>query len=136
MATRSRIAIANPDGSYTSVYCHWDGYPDNNGRILAEHYSSTDKVRLLLSGGDFSSLEPNPEEIGYYSQRGETGVEALVSATLADLVFLTQDCGGEWLYVWDGAQWLVAEGGVAMFGLPASRAPGELHPLSEFGVET
>ena len=27
MATRSRIAKQNPDGTIKSVYCHWDGYP-------------------------------------------------------------------------------------------------------------
>ncbi len=31
MATRSRIAIENQDGSVTSVYCHWDGHIETNG---------------------------------------------------------------------------------------------------------
>jgi hypothetical protein len=26
MATRSRIAIENQDGTVTSIYCHFDGY--------------------------------------------------------------------------------------------------------------
>jgi len=30
MATRSNIGIVNEDGSVTGIYCHWDGYPENN----------------------------------------------------------------------------------------------------------
>ena len=34
MGTRSRIGIRNADDSVDSIYCHWDGYPDHNGRLL------------------------------------------------------------------------------------------------------
>ena len=39
MATRSRIAIEKENGTVESIYCHWDGYPENNGRILVENYT-------------------------------------------------------------------------------------------------
>lgn len=56
MATRSRIGMVNEDGTVSSIYCHWGGYPSNNGRILSEHYKDREKVKKLISLGDISSL--------------------------------------------------------------------------------
>ena len=61
MGTRSTIALEFADGTVQQVYCHWDGYLDNNGRILQEHYSDPFKLRDLIDLGDISSLRP---EIG------------------------------------------------------------------------
>ena len=58
MATRSRIAIEKEDGTVLSIYCHWDGYPSNNGKILQENYQDREKVEKLISLGDISSLAP------------------------------------------------------------------------------
>ena len=56
MATRSTIAIEYADGTVDQVYCHWDGYLENNGRILRDHYSNPFKLRDLIDLGDISSL--------------------------------------------------------------------------------
>ena len=56
MATRGRIGIEMPDHSVVSVYCHWDSYPENNGRILVEHYQNREDVKELIDGGSMSSL--------------------------------------------------------------------------------
>ena len=61
MATRSTIALEYADGTVHQVYCHWDGYLDNNGKILFENYKDPFKVRDLIDGGAISSLGP---EIG------------------------------------------------------------------------
>ena len=58
MATRSTIALEFADGTVQQVYCHWDGYLDYNGKILAEHYSDPFKLRELIDLGDISSLRP------------------------------------------------------------------------------
>ena len=60
MGTRSAIAMKTEDG-IRSIYCHWDGYVDHNGRILKEFYSTDEKVKALLDLGDLSSLR---QEIG------------------------------------------------------------------------
>ena len=91
MATRSRIAIEKENGTVESIYCHWDGYPENNGRILIENYKDHEKVQALIDLGDISSLAPNVEAdphtrhtfndpvdgvvVAYGRDRGETGVE-------------------------------------------------------------
>lgn len=59
MSTRSYIGIINKDRSIDAVYCHWDGYPDNQGPILKDSYDSAEKVRKLLSLGSLSALGRN-----------------------------------------------------------------------------
>ena len=89
MGTRSRIGVMHGDNC-KSVYCHWDGYLDHNGRILLEHYDSS-KANHLVALGDISSLctdvfvaegvehsFDNPAEnitIFYGRDRGEEGTE-------------------------------------------------------------
>jgi hypothetical protein len=110
MATRSTIALEFADGTIQQVYCHWDGYLSNNGKILQEHYSDPFKLRSLIDLGDISSLGPeigdkhdfeNPHKYGtdeyfaeqtrrrefttfYGRDRGETGCEARRYTNYAD----------------------------------------------------
>jgi hypothetical protein len=58
MGTRSTIALEFADGTVEQVYCHWDGYLEHNGKILAEHYSDPFKLQKLIDLGDLSSLRP------------------------------------------------------------------------------
>ena len=80
MATRSRIGLQLSDDSIVSVYCHYDGYPAHNGRVLRTHFDTIEKVRELIDGGDMSCTRTNVDwnnetlpEVGplYYSARGE-----------------------------------------------------------------
>ena len=128
MSTRSRIAYKNENGHYVSVYCHWDGYPACNGKILLECYRNMDMVRDLISNGNLYSLgrsigtridcagsnnEPNiggdDQCIFYGRDRGESGTEATVNNTLTGLKNHTEGCGGEWLYVFRDGAWFVAD---------------------------
>ncbi len=61
MSTRSRIAVKQEDGSYTSIYCHFDGYPTGVGKILTTFYTDPAKVEQLIELGSLSSIGP---EIG------------------------------------------------------------------------
>ena len=71
MATRSTIALEYADGTVGQIYCHWDGYLSNNGKILLENYTDPFKVRELLDNGDMSSLSETVEGCTFYKQRGE-----------------------------------------------------------------
>jgi hypothetical protein len=62
MATRSTIALEYPDGTVKQVYCHWDGYPSHNGKLLLENWSDFEKLDNLMKEGDLSFLG---ESIGY-----------------------------------------------------------------------
>lgn len=87
MATRSTISIENADGTITSVYCHWDGYPSHNGEILLHHYHY-DKLAELISNGDMSSLNEEIEKCEFYKNRGED----LISNTYNDYYDYLKNC--------------------------------------------
>ena len=59
MSTNSTISLLNDDGTVTSVYCHWDGYPTHNGRLLVDHYNNPEIIRQLLAHGSMSILGKN-----------------------------------------------------------------------------
>ena len=61
MSTNSRIGIRNENGTITSIYCHWDGYPEHNGKLLLEHWTDREKVEELIKLGNLSELG---QEIG------------------------------------------------------------------------
>lgn len=61
MSTRSTIARKNPDNSFTSIYCHYDGYPAGVGKVLYENYRTSKLVNALMDLGNLSILAP---EIG------------------------------------------------------------------------
>ena len=118
MATRSTIGVLNGDGSVTSIYCHWDGYPEYNGHLLAEHYTSDEKIATLMALGDLSSLgaeigtqKPfNTGVIGnecmaYGRDRGETGVEAVTHPTVSEWMKNRARAGCEYGYLWEAAGW-------------------------------
>lgn len=74
MATRSRIAFEE-NNEIKSIYCHWDGYLSNNGKILFENYQTLDKVKELISLGELSSLKETIEETkenSYHIKQNET----------------------------------------------------------------
>lgn len=100
MATRSTIALEYADGTVQQVYCHWDGYLDNNGKILLKHYQDPFKLRELMDLGDLSSLrsdvgtqhdfddrEASEHQCTFYGRdRGETGCEAKTFKDFVDYV--------------------------------------------------
>jgi predicted CxxxxCH...CXXCH cytochrome family protein len=56
MSTRSRIGIINKDKTVTSIYCHFDGYPEGVGKTLKQHWMDTKKIKKLLKLGNLSIL--------------------------------------------------------------------------------
>ena len=127
MGTRSRIAVMH--GSVCkSVYCHWDGYLDHNGRILQEYYDSA-KANNLVALGDLSSLRPNIGEKHAFSKlevpmddeaydklygdmttfygrdRGEEGCDFKVAHTFEEFLEQVNYCGAEYYYVMKDGVW-------------------------------
>ena len=51
MGTRSHIIYEEPTGEVLSMYCHYDGYPSHNGRILFDQYNSAKKAKALVEVG-------------------------------------------------------------------------------------
>jgi len=149
MGTRSRIGVMHGTNC-KSVYCHWDGYLDHNGRILLEHYDST-KANFLVALGDLSSLRPDvfvadgvehsfekPAEdicVFYGRDRGETGTSWETDATFEAFFERAKDCGADYYYIMRDGEWFVGttyEHDVKMGGklVPLAEA------LAEADIET
>lgn len=89
MGTRSTIIQKIDSDTYRSIYCHWDGYLSNNGRILLKHYQDPEKVSKLLLLGSLSSLR---EEVDIPEGKIHTYDEAQPNITVA----YHRDRGEEW----------------------------------------
>ena len=121
MATRSRIAIEDQDGTVRSIYCHWDGYPEHHGPILLEHYQTQEKVESLIALGSISSLNENVEipegvthnfdnpadgiVVAYRRDRGEElsvkahgNVKAFAESDIEQYGYVFT-AAGEWLFI-------------------------------------
>lgn len=71
LTTIKRALIAYDTGEkICGVYCHLDGYPSSVGRILYSHYlGDIDKVKKLISLGDFSNLRDTVDKTKLESYR-------------------------------------------------------------------
>lgn len=124
MSTKSRIGILHKDGTTETVYCHSDGYPEHQLPILKEHYSTAEKVEVLLKLGDLSYLGERiaPEEgeehrfeygsraegvtVAYHRDRGEPLSPAQCHGSVDALK--ASDWCISWFYLFDAAngKWL------------------------------
>ncbi len=103
MGTRSRVAVMHGD-ICKSVYCHYDGYLDYTGRILQEHYGST-QANALIARGDNSGVKPTLEEMNFYSDRGEEDVSWRVAHSFEEFLEQVESCFGEYYYVMRDGVW-------------------------------
>jgi hypothetical protein len=116
MATRSHIGVRNTDGTVDYIYCHWDGYPEHNGKILIDQYADMDKVNALMKLGDLSILGYEIGEkqdfddrsthnrnwcLAYGRDRGRQDV----SVKTTQFVDLLKDDNVDYVYVFDGDYW-------------------------------
>lgn len=122
MATHSTIGRYNNDGSVTSIYCHWDGYPAGVGAVLTKHYTDDAKIDALLALGDISSLgneigerhdfdsrEHDEWTTAYGRDRGETDVAKMIHSSLGEWFRSRSGSGCEYAYLWDGGAWRVSK---------------------------
>ena len=119
MATRSNIAIVNQDKSISSIYCHWDGYPEYVGKLLLNHYTTSDIVNELLNLGNLSNLDKNvnptdihtfdkPEEgvcVAYGRERGEKDQEAIVFEDLGEFEDSAKNSWADYQYLFEDGKW-------------------------------
>jgi hypothetical protein len=114
MATRSRIGIQLKNGSVLSVYCHWDGYPEWNGKKLKEHFNSYEQAEELIDGGDISSLWTDTDwqnnkmkgyRTLYYAERGEGDTEPNLDNSLQSFIKGVNDSWADYAYLFADGEW-------------------------------
>ena len=142
MATRSNIAMKTADGKIVSVYCHWDGYVANNGKILLENYADISKIEALVALGSISSLGEQIGEVQDFNDRdtqkdewtlfySRDRGEELSIQEYADIPSWIADME-EYAYPWNGTEWLVNDHGATdangypIFDLLSTLVPIEL----------
>jgi len=127
MATRSRIAIENENGTVTSIYCHFDGYLRGVGKTLFEHYDR-EKTEKLMELGDISVLgESTLDTIAYHRDRNED-LHLIHFLKVEDLFEFGFESGVEYIYCLTiGGIWLVNK-------LGSSRVDILVEELEEEGI--
>ena len=134
MSTRSNIGMVSKTGKTAFlIYCHYDGYPSVNGKILLEHYQDETKVKQLIQLGDLSCLGaeigkkhnfdecPRPAEhenwtISYGRDRGEKRVRPR-RYSKSDLLSWKELCQEEYLYLWMDGAWWFTDGNIPLIPL-------------------
>ena len=119
MATRGNIAIVNEDGSITSIYCHYDSYPQYVGKMLLNHYNNVGIINELMELGDLSSLGEHlyaaghtwsaPIEgvcVAYGRDRGEKGVESRVFKSIEQYNRNADNSGVNYQYLFEDGMWI------------------------------
>ena len=125
MATRSIIGIVNEDKSITGIYCHYDGYLENNGKLLLNHYNNVGIINELMDLGDLSYLDKklysdnnshtfkNPQPgvcVAYGRDRGETNVDGVIYEDLGGFEDAMEDYGCDYQYLFDNGKWMYRAG--------------------------
>jgi len=115
MSTRSNIVL-NKDGKYHMIYCHSDGYPSHNGRILLENYTNEEKIWELIQLGDISLLGgeigekhdfnnyPDNVVTAYHRDRGDDIDETKHNSfdTKEDAL---ETCDNDYTYLFEDGKW-------------------------------
>jgi len=142
MGTRSLIGVMDENGFVKGIYCHWDGYPEHNGRILRDHYTTPSKILKLIALGDlsvlgseigrkhaFSQFEvPEAERAAYevrtenwckaYGRdRGETCTKAQKYKDIFE--FIGDDRGQDYTYVYVNGKWECRNSDKELVDIPA-----------------
>jgi hypothetical protein len=118
MATRSLIATKK-GVTYKSIYCHWDGYPENQYPLLKNYYSDPEKIDKLIELGALSYLgkeigekqpfdKPNEDWcLSYGRDRGEEDFQAKENLSMKEVFQEAYGCGAEFLYVHEDNEWKI-----------------------------
>lgn len=131
MSMRSYIAKRVGEDQYLTIFCHYNGYPDDNGEILVKYYNTPDRLDQLLALGDLHSLgkriapDPNYPHNSTHPQKGVTiAYQRDEGMTNCGAVIMSLDELNDWLsdgveysFVYDQGNWLYFPIGEAEYGM-------------------
>ena len=109
MATRATIGYLNPDNTITTTYNHYDGYPENLGVALKNHYATNEKAKEIANMGYVSYVNPENGDIEANNKSNPVtvGDSDLVSSIQ---YFKDQASEGDYAYLWvpQNEEWMYA----------------------------
>ena len=106
--TRSQIGKIKKNGKITSVYMHYDGYPEHMLPTIKKGYKDGKAVDTLLKNGGGSGLEADPSEINFYGDKATIAgdiknLNKYISHADynggAEFIYLFDERDGEWYMV-------------------------------------
>jgi len=107
MSTRSNIILLTESNRVRSIYCHYDGYLEHNGKMLLDNYTSTKDVKALISLGSIRSLKPTIDEIAEeeYTEGHQSFPSLRAYMSQVDTLFI------EFIYLWseEDESWWVSK---------------------------
>lgn len=109
MGTRSRIGILKEDGSVESVFCHWDGDPSSNGKLLLKCYNTKEAAQAIIELGDISFLGRTLEygdTRDYKRWRNEERPKR-IDKTLSSYLSQFGNWSEDYLYLFKNDKWYV-----------------------------
>ena len=107
--TRGQFGKIDKKGNITSVYTHYDSYPENVLPIIKKSFKGGKNVDTVLSKGANSGLDSDISKINFY---GDGSVASNGNIKKIDLYLSSvSDDGAEYVYLWDekSKKWMMAD---------------------------
>jgi hypothetical protein len=108
MATRSLIGLKNGE-TVKYVYCHFDGYPSNNGvGTKLARYWNLKKTQELMDRGDLRSLGDDFASCQFFNdiEDEKSGHKIVGLGDYAESQFLKENWDIEYFYLFDNGKWM------------------------------
>jgi hypothetical protein len=111
--TRGQFGKIDKSGNITSIYTHYDSYPENVLPIIKKSFAKGKNVDDVIAKGDCSGLDADINKINFYNKPGVkvnplTGNVDTIKKYLNTAI---NDSGAEYVYLWDerSKQWLMID---------------------------
>ncbi len=107
MATRAQVAYIDEDMSkIITTYNHYDGYPENLGKALLNHYDSDEKAKYIASSGYISYIDPETGDVDATHNESPTIIrDGDVDTLLRKFYDHSNGSGADYVYLYAG-QWI------------------------------
>ena len=110
--TRGQFGKIDKKGNITSIYTHYDSYPENMLPIIKKSFKNSKSVDAVIAKGDCSGLETSIDKINFYGDKNAmTPSKGSISDVSKYLRDVANNGGAEFVYLWDEAnkEWLMAD---------------------------
>ena len=120
MATRAAIIYFDPEKlEAVSTYNHYDGYPENLGAGLKNHYNDDMYAKKIASEGYISYLDPETGDVEVINPRDKDvdpdrmRLTDDMGQTAMDIAEMISSYGADYAYIWSPAveEWMTVKGG-------------------------
>ena len=108
--TRGQFGKIDKAGNITSVYTHYDSYPENMLPIIKKSFKGGKNVDNVIDKGANSGLDADISKINFYND-GTTNTTGSIKNIDNYLKDADRDGGAEFVYLWDekSKKWMMAD---------------------------